>query len=133
MSDSKVRSAPMLFSAWFGVTVRGSLPQDNSYRCSAAAWPTTLAKVLTGVFAMSETLTNPSRESCSAVFSPTPQSAPIGSGCKNSITLSAGTTCKPSGFAKLVANFATNIVEATPTEQVIPCSSLTRALITSPI
>ena len=41
----------------------------------------------------------------------------------------AGTTSSPSGLARAEASLATNLVEATPTEQVIRCSSATRARI----
>ena len=44
---------------------------------------------------------------------------------------SAGTTSTPSGLASRLAILATPTVAATPTEQVIPCSSATRARIDS--
>ena len=49
------------------------------------------------------------------------------------MTRSAGTTSRPSGLARVEASLATNLVEATPTEQVICCSSCTRARISSAI
>ncbi len=36
-----------------------------------------------------------------------------------------GTTSKPSGLHRLEASLATNLLGATPTEQVTPCSSYT--------
>ena len=46
---------------------------------------------------------------------------------------SRGTTSSPSGLAGVEASLATNLVGATPTEQVMPCSSGTGARIVSPI
>ena len=76
---------------------------------------------------------SPSRVSASSVFSPTPHSALTGSGCRNSTTRSTGTTMSPSGLARDEASFATNLVPATPTEQVTPCSSWIRARMCSAI
>ena len=45
---------------------------------------------------------------------------------------SAGTTSRPSGLQRAEASLATNLVLATPTEQVIPCSSSTVARTHSP-
>ena len=39
------------------------------------------------------------------------------------MTWSAGTTSSPSGLQRPEASLATNLVDATPTEQVMPCSS----------
>ena len=83
--------------------------------------------------ARSPTVRRPSPASCSAVRSPTPHSAPTGSGCRNRATPSAGTTSSPSGLQRDEASLATNFVGATPTEQVMPCSSAIRARIRSPI
>ncbi len=82
-----------------------------------------------GVCAISPTVRRPSRCSCSAVFSPTPHSAPTGSGCRYSIVCAAGTTSSPSGLHRDDASLATNLVAATPTEQVIRCSCSTWARI----
>jgi len=49
------------------------------------------------------------------------------------MTRSAGTTSNPSGLHWVEASFATNLVGATPTEQVMPCSSCTCARIISAI
>ena len=69
----------------------------------------------------------PEAVSASSVFSPTPHSAPTGSGCRKATTSSAGTTSRPSGLAMPEASLATNLLAATPTEQVMPCSSCDRA------
>ena len=47
------------------------------------------------------------------------------------MTRSLGTTSRPSGLARVEASLATNFVEATPTLQVMPCSSCTRERIAS--
>ena len=39
------------------------------------------------------------------------------------MTSGGRTTSSPSGLARVEASLATNLVPATPTEQVIPCSS----------
>ena len=44
-----------------------------------------------------------------------------------------GTTSSPSGLDRVEASLARNFVGATPTEQVMPCSSAIRARIHSPI
>jgi hypothetical protein len=49
------------------------------------------------------------------------------------MTSGGRTTSSPSGLARVEASLATNFVPATPTEQVIPCSSKTRARMYSPI
>ena len=72
---------------------------------------------------MSATVCSPSRTSASSVLSPTPHRAPTGSCCTKATTSSRGTTTMPSGLASPEASFATNLVGATPTEQVMPCSS----------
>ena len=82
---------------------------------------------------MSPTVRSPSRCRASSVLSPTPHSAPTGSGCRNDTTPSGGTTISPSGLAIDEASLATNLLAATPTEQVMPCSSATRLRISSPI
>ena len=48
------------------------------------------------------------------------------------MTSSRGTTSRPSGLHRAEASLARNIVLATPTEQVMPCSSATRARSHSP-
>src|SRR5690606_41299152 len=50
-------------------------------------------------------------------------SSPTSSGWRNEVTAAGGTTTTPSGLALLLASLATDTVAATPTEQVIPCSS----------
>lgn len=60
---------------------------------------------------------------------PHPHSAPTGSWCRVGTTWSTGTTRSPSGLASPDASLATNMVAATPTEQVIPCSSVTASRI----
>ena len=49
---------------------------------------------------------------------PPPTARSTGSGCRKSRTRSAGTTTRPSGLARVEASLATNLVGATPTEQV---------------
>ena len=49
------------------------------------------------------------------------------------MTSAGRTTSIPSGLAVVEASFATNLVGAAPTEQVMPCSSKTRARMYSPI
>jgi len=66
-------------------------------------------------------------------LSPTPHNEPTGSGCRNSMTRSGGTTSNPSGLLRVEASLATNLLAATPTEQVMPCSSWTRSRINWPI
>ncbi len=68
----------------------------------------------------------PSRCSDSPVRSPTPHSAVTGSGCRKASTRAAGTTSMPSGLHRADASLATNLVGATPTEQVSCNSSTTR-------
>ena len=80
--------------------------------------------VETGVWARSPTVCRPRRCRTSCVFSPTPHSAPTGSGCRKATTSSAGTTSRPSGLHRADASLATNLLLATPTEQVMPCSSI---------
>ena len=77
----------------------------------------------------SPTVRTPRRESVSTVRSPAPHSAAMGSGSKNSWTRPARTTMTPSGLARLVASLATNLVGATPTEQVMPRFPCTSARI----
>ena len=85
------------------------------------------------MFATSATVRNPNRSNCSSVFGPTPQSAATGKGCKKSITRSGGTNKQPFGLIAVDASFAKNLLDAIPTEQVIFCSSSTRARICSAI
>ena len=61
------------------------------------------------------------------VFSPTPHSSPTSSGCRKEVIASGGTTTTPSGLARRLASLATDTDAATPTEQVMPCSSWTTA------
>jgi hypothetical protein len=49
------------------------------------------------------------------------------------MTSAGRTTSSPSGLDAVEASLATNLVGATPTEQVMPCSSKTRARMYSPI
>ena len=49
------------------------------------------------------------------------------------ITVDGRTIRIPSGLAEVEASLATNLLPATPTEQVMPCSSNTRARRCSPI
>ncbi len=121
----------MLFSPSGASTGRGSRPQASAARWLPAAWPSARTRVSTGVCATSPTVASPSRSSASSVFSPTPHSSPTGSGCRKATTRSAGTTSRPSGLARVEASFATNFVDATPTEQVMPCSSWTRERMSS--
>ena len=76
---------------------------------------------------------SPSRCSSRSVRSPTPQSAPTGSGWRKSSTPSRGTTSRPSGLHRVEATLATNFVLATPTEQVTPWASTTCARIIAAI
>ena len=69
------------------------------------------------------------RPSTWPVFSPTPHRRPTGSGSRNAITPSAGTTSRPSGLQPSEASLATNFVDATPTEHVTPTSRSTSARI----
>ena len=126
-SRAKVSSAPTLFSTCSGTTGRGSRPHDSSCRWVPTASPTALRRVSTGTCARSATVRSPSRWSDSSVFSPTPHSAPTGSRCRKVTVSSRGTTSSPSGLARPEASLATNFVAATPTEQVIRCSSATRS------
>ena len=75
----------------------------------------------------------PSRVRTSSARSPTPHSALAGSGCRNSSSPAAGTTSSPSGLQRADAILATNLIGATPTEQVMPCWSLTCALMSCAI
>ena len=106
-----------------GVTSRRSLPQARSWSWLPSPSPTARWRVRSGVCATSPTVTRPSRCSIAWVFSPTPHSSPTSSGCRNEVTSSGGTTTTPSGLARRLASLATEIEAATPTEQVIPCSS----------
>lgn len=49
------------------------------------------------------------------------------------MTSAGRTTSSPSGLERVEASLATNLVPATPTEQVMPCSSNTRARMCSPM
>ncbi len=132
-SRPNVSSAPMLLSGSCGTTLRSSRPHDRACRCEPVACPRARTKVCAGVCAMSPTVCSPSRVSSFSVFSPTPHSAPTGSGCRNATTPAAGTTSRPSGLLRVEASLATNFVDAMPTEQVMPCSSATRSRISWPI
>ena len=132
-SRANVSSAPMLLSGSCALTRRSSRPQASADRCAPAAGPRARLSVVAGVCAMSPMVRSPSRVSASSVRSPTPHNAPTGSGWRNSTVASRGTTSSPSGLARADASLATNFVAATPTEQVMPCSSTTRARISSPI
>ena len=69
---------------------------------------------------MSPTVRSPNLARTSPVRSPTPHSAETGSGCRKPRTSPAGTTSSPSGLLAVDASLATNLVVATPTEQVSP-------------
>jgi hypothetical protein len=86
-----------------------------------------------GVDATSPTRLRPTPVSRSAVRLPTPHSAETGNGCRNASTSSRGTTSMPSGLHSPEASLATNLVDATPTEQVIPWAASTRARMSAPI
>jgi hypothetical protein len=64
---------------------------------------------------------------------PTPQSAETGSGRRNASFSPTGTTTIASGFAMPDASLATNLTSATPTEQLSPCSAVTRRRISAPM
>ena len=132
-SEPKVSSAPIERSGSSVTTVRGSCPVASACRWVAVPSPSARTRAGSGRAAMSPTVFSPSPARCSAVRSPTPHSAPTGSGCRKASTPSAGTTSRPSGLQRDDASLARNFVGATPTEQVIPCSSAMRARIHSPI
>ncbi len=72
-------------------------------------------------------MSRPLLRNARSVRGPTPHSAPTGRGRRNSRVSGTGTTTVPSGFAIPEASLATNFTPATPTEQVMPNSSATRA------
>jgi len=127
VSRPKVSSAPMVLSGSSGprrgVMVRWSSPQASACRWDPSDGPRARRRVVTGVCARSPTVISPSRLSSSAVFSPTPHSSPTSSGCRKEVTACGGTTTTPSGLAARLAILATVMLAATPTEQVMPCSS----------
>ena len=126
-STSKVISAPIDFSTCSGLTRRGSRPQASSCRCAARASPTAAAqhadRRLGHVADRGQARAGAASRRCAP---PRPTAPTTGSGCRNSSTWSAGTTSRPSGLARVEPSLATNLVGATPTEQVSPCSSATR-------
>ena len=79
----------------------------------------------------------PRRSSLASVAGPTPHSACTGSGCRKARVSAGSTTATPEpdgarwatalGLAASEASLATNLVPATPTEQVRPSSASTRS------
>jgi hypothetical protein len=73
----------------------------------------------------------PRLSSRSCVRGPTPHSAPIGSGVRNSISVPAAISVSPSGLFMPLAIFARNFTLEIPTEQVSEVSARTAARIAS--
>ena len=82
-----------------------------------------------GVLPRSPIVRIPRRPGRLAGLLPTPHRRPTGRGSRNAWTPSAGTTSIPFGLHSSEASFATNFVEATPTEHVTPTSRTTSARI----
>ncbi len=78
-------------------------------RWLAAASPMRRSRIGSGVLPRSPTVRIAKRPNSSAVFSPTPQSLPTGSGSRKLATSSAGTWSSPSGLQPSEASFATNL------------------------
>ena len=106
-------------------------PQLMSTRWRACAGPKARTRVARGTRARSPTVVKPRWRRRDSVCSPTPHNAPTGSGCRNATTRSGGTSSNPSGLPWAEAILASEVVAAPPTVQAMPCSSATRARMSS--
>ena len=135
MSTSKVSSAPMLLSRDRGghdgalVAAPGEVVQvlaDAPHRARAGAWPAVWRRGrrrCAGRAAAGSARCAPPR--------PTARRRAAGAGTRR--RRRPGTTSRPSGLQRVEASLATNLVLATPTEQVMPCCSATWRRISWPI
>ena len=129
-SRAKVSSAPMLLSGSCGTTGALVAPPGQRVQVRAGGLAERAHQGGTGVLAMSPTVRRPSRGSSSSVFSPTPHSAPTGSGCRKATTSCGGDDEQAVGLAPGRGELGDELAcSRRPTEQVMPCSSATRSRI----
>ena len=103
------------------VTGRGSRLCASACSLRPAPLPHSITSAVSSSSATCATVSMPTRRMRSEVAGPTPHSASIGSGWRKASSPSGGTTSSPSGLQPADAILATNLVGATPTEQVMPC------------
>ena len=121
----RVVSALTDFCSRSTTTARSSCP-SASRRIAAPDLPNEEAHHASDMAATCPIVLNPWPVSLAAVLGPTPHSLSTGRSARKLRSVPGSTTVRPSGFAMPEAIFATDLLEATPTEIVSPSSDSTR-------